>query len=64
MRVSLKLKTLSKTAKICQTDLCNNETSLSDVEKLHEYLTHDMAIFVYVNLGTVRTNLSFASVRV
>ena len=53
MRVTLKIETISKTAKICQTDLCNDETSLTENEKLREFLSHDMVIFAIVNLGTI-----------
>ena len=52
-RVSFKIKATSKTAKICQTDLCNNETNLSDLDKFQEFVSSDMAIFAFVNLGTV-----------
>ena len=52
-RVSLTIQTTSKTAKICQTDLCNNETSLSDLEKWLQFLSNDITVFAFVNLGTV-----------
>lgn len=52
-RVSFKIKATSKTAKICQTDLCNNETNLSDLDKFQEFVSSDMAVFAFVNLGTV-----------
>ena len=52
-RVSFKIKTTSKTAKICQTDLCNNETKVSDLEKIQEFVSSDIAVFAFVNLGTV-----------
>ena len=58
MRVSLTIKTISIAGKICQTNLCNNETSLTDLEKLHEFLTNDMAIVTFVNLGTI-SNVNF-----
>ena len=52
-RVSFEIKTTSKTAKICQTDLCNNEKNLSDLEKMQEFVSSDIAVVAFVNLGTV-----------
>ena len=52
-RVSFEIKTTSKTAKFCQTDLCNNEKNLSDLEKMQEFVSSDIAVFAFVNLGTV-----------
>ena len=54
------IQTTSKTAKICQTDLCNNETSLSDLEKWREFLSNDMVVFAFVNLGTVSNHFDAA----
>ena len=56
-RVSFTIKTTSKTAKICLTDLCNNEINLSDLEKLQEFVSSDLAVFVFVNLGTVSNRI-------
>ena len=58
--MSLTIQATSKTAKICQTDLCNNETSLSDFEKWQKFLSNDMAVFAFVNLGTVSNHFDAA----